>query len=333
MGPQLSFRFGVYGGSCGHRLTAWESLDERSLGFDACKGVHKQAGKWSTRRLLHDWLTIFPVECMRLGEFYLGECCISYFCVCHSLIFSDIFVRLFFTGYGFITPQTPEGQMLCIFVSLLGIPITMLAFKSIGELIAKWVNTAVKKFEIKVLKRPEPKRMQTKSAAFLVSLMVALIVINGSLMRYLFEWNLIEGVYFWFVTLTTIGFGDYVPAKSQKIKELSMNISQNHEGKEEAAVSGTTTLVFFGIFYTCYLILCLCIVSSVLNSIIAAIEESKCHTRCPGCLPRKPKVNPANDVGNTSSVERGTDISYLKVEKSGLGKEATIRQLSVIELK
>ena len=245
-------------------------------------------------------LRYFQSSACDCGKCYLGECCISYSCVCYSLVFSAIYVRLFFTGYGFITPQTPEGQILCIFVSLLGIPITMLAFKSIGELIAKWVTTVIKKFEIKILKKPEPKRMQTKSAAFLVSLMVALIVINGSLMRYLFKWKLIEGVYFWFVTLTTIGFGDYVPAKSQKIKGLSINISQNQEGKDEAAVSGTTTsLVFFGIFYTCYLILCLCIVSSVLNSIIAAIEESKCHRQCSGCLPQKPRVYPVNEQNNT----------------------------------
>lgn len=48
-------------------------------------------------------------------------------------------------GYGFITPQTPEGQLLCIFVSLLGIPITVLAFQAIGELISRWVNKVVQK--------------------------------------------------------------------------------------------------------------------------------------------------------------------------------------------
>ena len=96
----------------------------------------------------------------------------------------------------------------------------MLAFKSIGELITKGVNKVIEKFESKLLKRPEPNQMQAKSAVFLVSLMAVLIVVNGSLMMPVFNWSLVEGVYFWFITLTTIGFGDYVPVKSQKNKEI-----------------------------------------------------------------------------------------------------------------
>ena len=122
--------------------------------------------------------------------------------------------------------------------------------------------------------------MQTKSAVFLVSLMALLIVVNGSLMMPVFNWSLVEGVYFWFITLTTIGFGDYVPVKSQRIWKLSINISRNHEAKKETAVGAKPPFaVFSGIFYTFYLILCLCIVSSVLNSIVAAIEESKFPSR------------------------------------------------------
>ena len=72
VGPRLSFRFGVYGGSSGYRLTAWESLDERSLGFDACKGVNKLAENGQLENFLHDRFTIFPVECMRLWAMLLG---------------------------------------------------------------------------------------------------------------------------------------------------------------------------------------------------------------------------------------------------------------------
>ncbi|CAH3143243.1 unnamed protein product, partial [Porites lobata] len=110
-------------------------------------------------------------------------------------------------GYGYITPQTQTGKILCIFVSLPGIPITMLALKSIGEVIAYYVNAFVTKFEKKILKRADPKQVQTKSASILFLLMVVLIVINGLFMKPLTEWGLLEGIYFWFITLTTTGFG------------------------------------------------------------------------------------------------------------------------------
>ena len=209
----------------------------------------------------------------------------------------------------------------------------MLAFKSIGELITKGVNKVIEKFESKLLKRPEPNRMQTKSAVFLVSLMALLIVVNGSLMMPVFNWSLVEGVYFWFITLTTIGFGDYVPVKSQRIRKLSINISRNYEAKKETAVGAKPRFAFFtGIFYTFYLILCLCIVLSVLNSIVAAIEESKFPKPCRGCIPRKTRDISSNDRDNIPE-QRDTDITYLGMENFGFQRKENVSSLSETELK
>ena len=240
----------------------------------------------------------------------------------------------FLTGYGYITPQTPTGQMLCIFVSLLGIPITMLALKSVGELIAKWVNALVTKFEKRILKRPEPKRMQAKSAVILFSLMAVLIVANSILYMILTEWSLIEGVYFWFVTLTTIGFGDYVydPGKPQRIRQLSINSTRKHENKAGTVDAGeATAFIFLDIFSTFYFILCLCVISSVLNSIMAALEEQKCRPRCPGCIPRKKRNHLDNEQNNTPE-QRDTSTSYLTMENFGFQKE-NITALSVTDIK
>ena len=220
---------------------------------------------------------------------------------------------------------------MCIFVGLLGIPVTMLAFKSIGELITKGVNKVIEKFESKLLERPEPNRMQIKSAVLLVSLMAVLIVVNGSLMMPVFNWSLVEGVYFWFITLTTIGFGDYVPVKSQRIWKLSINISQDHEAKKKSVATKPTLAAFTGIFYTFYLILCLCIVSSVLNSIVAAIEESKFRKPCPGCIPRKTRDHSDNARDNTPE-QRDTGITYLGMENFGFQKKANVSSLSETDM-
>ncbi|KAL9984091.1 hypothetical protein ACROYT_G006350 [Oculina patagonica] len=216
-------------------------------------------------------------------------------------------------GYGWITPQTPTGQVLCIFVSVVGIPITLLALKSVGELITKLVNTVVTKFEKKVLKRGEPKRVQTKSAGVLVALMVLLMIANSFFTRYIADWTIVEGVYFWFVSFTTIGFGDYNVQQPQRIKQLSFDSSGNLANKD---VDGNEFIFEFfeKKILTLYYLVNLCIVASVLNSIMAAIEERKWCPRCPGCVPRKTH----DHADNNSTEQHELDITSLNVENTGL---------------
>ncbi|XP_078359127.1 potassium channel subfamily K member 15-like [Oculina patagonica] len=234
-------------------------------------------------------------------------------------------------GYGYIAPQTPSGQMLCIFVSLVGIPITLLALKSVGELIAKLVNGIVITFERKILKRAEPKQVETKSAVILFLLMVLLIVVNGLLAMEQKDWTFVEGVYFWFVTLSTIGFGDYVIMKEpQRIKQLqlSVNSSNNLETDDKSGVlKDTGPKLVFSILFTLYTVLGLCIVASVLNAIMAAIEEQKWRPRCPGCVPRK-----TQDHADTLKQRGDLDMTSLSTENVGFRNE-NIEPLSLTHLK
>ena len=222
--------------------------------------------------------------------------------------------------------------MLCIFVALLGIPITLLALKSVGELIAKWVNGVVKKFETKILKRMEPTRMQTKSAVILFSLMVVLIVLSGAMSMHFSEWSLLEGVYFWFVTFSTIGFGDYVLAKPQRIRQLSFNTSENIEDKDISGAGKLTSSILIGILLTCYYILGLCIISSVVNSIMAAIEEQRCRPRCPGCVPRKTQDHVENKQNDTTE-QCDPVTTCLNIERFGFQKTEDTISVPVTELK
>ena len=208
----------------------------------------------------------------------------------------------------------------------------MLALKSVGELIAKWVSAIVTKFEVKILKRSEPKRLQTKSAAILFSLMVLLIVGNGLLMMFFAGWSLVEGVYFSFVTLTTIGFGDYTARSSQRITHLTINSSRNQQNYTLQTVdTGDITALIFGeLFFIFYFILCLCIVSSVLNSIMAAMEQRKCRLTCSGCVPRKVKHHAATEENNNPE-RHETNMTCLSMENFGFKKE-NIASLPVTEI-
>lgn len=215
--------------------------------------------------------------------------------------------------------------MLCVFVALIGIPITLLALKSVGELIAKLVSKVVEKFERKLLKRLEPTRKQTKSAVILFSFMVALIITNSVLTMFWRDWRLLEGVYFWFVTFSTIGFGDYVLAESRRITKLPINNSVFNEDEDETFRSAgkVTSKAFISILFTFYYILGLCIVSSVLNSIMAAIEERKCLPRCPGCITRKTRDQEDNERNGYSEQCAVADITDLNTLNYGFQKTNT----------
>ena len=262
-------------------------------------------------------------------KIFLGQC--KQKCLLRSF---DLCFVCIYSGYGWVTPQTATGQILCIFVSLLGIPITLLAFKSIGELIAKWVNAIVTKFEKKILKRLEPKHMKTKGAVILFSTMISLIAIYSVLLMNHTDWTIVEGVYFWFITFTTIGFGDYVAGRPQlRITKLSLNSSVHQESHESLNEEQTTLAIFLGFFFTFYDIFTLCIVSSVLNAIMAVIEERRCCPRCPRCVPRKTQDQGDNDIPLSDAPKQlETNLTYLSMENYGIPKDSMV-SLSVTELK
>ena len=191
------------------------------------------------------------------------------------------------------------------------------------------------KFEKKILKRSEPKQMKIKSAMVLFLIMLLLIVANGLLIMHFKAWSVIEGVYFWFITFTTIGFGDYVFRPSQRIKQLSLNSSASQKSSNESPdAEDATVAIFSDLFFTFYKIFTLCIVSSVLNSIMAAIEERKCRPRCPGCVPRKTQDRVKKDDGQCSDTPKQSKahMTYLSMENYGLQKDNML-SLSITELK
>ncbi|KAL0965020.1 hypothetical protein UPYG_G00275740 [Umbra pygmaea] len=112
-------------------------------------------------------------------------------------------------GYGHAAPATDGGKVFCMFYALLGIPLTLVMFQSLGERI----NTLVRYLLHRLKKCIGLRRTEVSMANMVVIGFVSCVstLCVGALSFSHFEgWSFFHAYYYCFITLTTIGFGDYV---------------------------------------------------------------------------------------------------------------------------
>lgn len=170
---------------------------------------------------------------------------------------------LFFTGtvvttigYGKMAPSTVWGRIFCIFYAIFGIPITGLMLKSIGERITETLASFWKFVDTKICKREHPRRIYLKTVACIFIMVAGMILLLAGIGKSYEGWTFFEGVYFAFITLSTIGFGDYVPQHPSK-----------HEKDHPGYVIAFTILTFV------YFTFGLAMVSSALLAISRLFED------------------------------------------------------------
>ena len=124
------------------------------------------------------------------------------------LIFS---LWLFSSGYGHISPNTRYGRSFCIVHALIGIPICGILLSALGD--------QFKKFKDKTLQKAYGKfKEQWQRKAFNIFFIFGLgmlffVVIPAAIFRAIEGWSYHDAWYYSFITLTTIGFGDFVVGK------------------------------------------------------------------------------------------------------------------------
>ncbi|KAM9708228.1 potassium channel subfamily K member 5-like isoform 1-T1 [Menidia menidia] len=111
-------------------------------------------------------------------------------------------------GYGNIAPKTSSGRVFCIFYGLFGVPLCLTWISELGKFFggrAKHLGQYLTKkgFSLR-------KAQFTCTAIFLLWGVLVHLVLPPLVFMSQEGWTYIEGLYFSFVTLTTIGFGDLV---------------------------------------------------------------------------------------------------------------------------
>ncbi|XP_062867922.1 potassium channel subfamily K member 4 [Trichomycterus rosablanca] len=115
-------------------------------------------------------------------------------------------------GYGNIAPKTDWGKLFCICYALVGIPMFGFLLAGVGDHLGTGLRKAVAKIEMLFLRwKVSTTIVRIISALFSILLGLVLFVFVPTLIfQEIEKWSLLESAYFVVITLTTVGFGDYV---------------------------------------------------------------------------------------------------------------------------
>jgi len=113
------------------------------------------------------------------------------------------------SGYGHAAPSTDSGKVFCMFYALLGIPLTLVMFQSLGERINTFVRYLLHQAKkCLALRHAEVSMANMVTVGFFSCL--STLCVGAVAFSHCEGWSFLHAFYFCFITLTTIGFGDYV---------------------------------------------------------------------------------------------------------------------------
>ncbi|XP_039976698.1 potassium channel subfamily K member 4 isoform X2 [Xiphias gladius] len=116
-------------------------------------------------------------------------------------------------GFGNLSPRTWYGQLFCVCYALVGIPMFGILLAGVGDHMGTVLRRAVAKIETLFLKhkvKPTTVRVISAVLSILIGCLIFLAVPTVVFQK-VEDWSFLESLYFVVITLTTVGFGDYVP--------------------------------------------------------------------------------------------------------------------------
>lgn len=159
----------------------------------------------------------------------------------NSVFFS--FTAMTTIGFGHLAPETWQGKLFCIFYSLLGVPINGILIGSLAGFFGSKLQT---------FKKNRPQGIESIRSVLLLSVQVIGYLIPGFIVFMVVPavifwhiedgWSYLDSLYFAFVTLMTIGFGDYVAGRDVKVLQRLGNWKIVYE-------TGLIIWILFGLGY------------------------------------------------------------------------------------
>ncbi|XP_066943195.1 potassium channel subfamily K member 1-like isoform X1 [Macrobrachium rosenbergii] len=118
-------------------------------------------------------------------------------------------------GYGHISPSGNAGKVVCMIYALVGIPLTGILLAWTSEFFGE------KLFQLFKSKLDSEKQHSKRviAAATVIYIAIGFLVfvfVPAIIFTAIEDWSYLESVYYCFITLTTIGFGDFVTGNRSK---------------------------------------------------------------------------------------------------------------------
>ncbi|XP_066588948.1 two pore potassium channel protein sup-9 [Prorops nasuta] len=124
-------------------------------------------------------------------------------------------VVLAMIGYGHSTPVTVGGKAFCMAYAMVGIPLGLVMFQSIGERLNKFASVIIRR--AKTYMRCQKTEATEMNLMLATGMLSTIIITTGAAVFSRYEgWSYFDSFYYCFVTLTTIGFGDYVALQNDQ---------------------------------------------------------------------------------------------------------------------
>ncbi|XP_061469289.1 potassium channel subfamily K member 16-like [Rhineura floridana] len=111
-------------------------------------------------------------------------------------------------GYGNLSPKTAGGQLFCVIFALFGIPLNIVFLHHIGKILSTLCERLAKWLCKKGVKKKTTRCLTL--LFFLVMGILMFLCLPSVVFQEMEGWTYSEAIYFAFITLSTIGFGDYV---------------------------------------------------------------------------------------------------------------------------
>ncbi|KAF6036928.1 KCNK9 [Bugula neritina] len=198
-------------------------------------------------------------------------------------------------GYGHSTPKTIGGKLFCICYAVLGIPLNIVMFQSIGERFNIFLLYVLKK--VKHCCRWKYSNVSQFELILVGAALCILVLVGGASAFQRFEcWSFLDSLYFCFVTMSTIGFGDFVALQNQTTAAL-----QTQPG--------------YVTFCIVYIVCGLTVFAAALNQMVLKLlmlnteDERKDQIEAKEQARHAPKIDGDILIANDESVERESSFT------------------------
>lgn len=118
-------------------------------------------------------------------------------------------------GYGTTMPLSDGGRLFCILYCMVGIPVTLLLLSCLTHALLPWV-TGRPILHLQTRWALSKSRAALTFACVLTAVTGVVFFLLPAIALSLMErdWNFLEALYFCFISLSTIGLGDYLPGRT-----------------------------------------------------------------------------------------------------------------------